>query len=417
MKTKLLFLIVIVCSSFAKAQDVNCEGKEKQLAQYLTDNENKKALDLWDEVKKLCPSYSEKNYLLGNRVLQYQIEIADTKDKESKVDALVQMYNQYDKYFPNNKNGNFEKRAIALFTYKVGTPEVLYSYLNQAFEKEKEIFSNSQALYTYFEMYFAHYKENKSSISLETLLDKYCAVSSLVAENSRKFPFKKEEYHRVNLGIDLLMQNILNKENIVPYAQKKLESNTTDTSWLEATAKVLSVQCKNSPVFESVATKLNNVNPTSISAYYLATYYLNTGSQDKAIEFYKKSAELATDLMEKATTYYSIATILSDSDKATAEKMVLNALVSNPSNGRYYIFLGNLYANSVNECGTNSNERKAIYKLASNTVLKATSVEPRLKPTADAMSAEYLKKAAVFDSESKVKSSKIGCWIQQTIQF
>ena len=417
MKTKLLFLIVIVCSSFAKAQDVNCEGKEKQLAQYLTDNENKKALDLWDEVKKLCPSYSEKNYLLGNRVLQYQIEIADTKDKESKVDALVQMYNQYDKYFPNNKNGNFEKRAIALFTYKVGTPEVLYSYLNQAFEKEKETFSNSQALYIYFEMYFEHYKENKSSISLETLLDKYCAVSSLVAENSRKFPFKKEEYHRVNLGIDLLMQNILNKENIVPYAQKKLESNTTDTSWLEATAKVLSVQCKNSPVFESVATKLNNVNPTSISAYYLATYYLNTGSQDKAIEFYKKSAELATDLMEKATTYYSIATILSDSDKATAEKMVLNALENNPSNGRYYIFLGNLYANSVNECGTNSNERKAIYKLASNTVLKATSVEPRLKPTADAMSAEYLKKAAVFDSESKVKSAKIGCWIQQTIQF
>ena len=416
MKTKLFILFIVIFSSLAKAQEVNCGEKEKQLNQYLTENENKKALDLWEEVKISCPSYSEKNYLLGNRVLQYQIEIADTKDKESKVDALVQMYNQYDKYFPNNKNGNFEKRAIALFTYKVGTPEVLYSYLNQAFEKEKGTFSNSQALYTYFEMYFAKYKENKSSISLEELLDNYCAVSSLVAENSRKFPFKKEEYHRVSLGIDLLMQNILTKENMVPYAQKKLESNTTDTSWLEATAKVLSVQCKNSTVFKGVATKLNNVNPTSISAYYLATYYLNTGSQDKAIEFYKKSAELANDPLEKATTYYSIATILAISDKATAEKMIQNALVNNPANGRYFIFLANLYANSVEECGTNVNEKNAIYKLASNTALKATLVEPRLKPTAEAMSTEYLKKAT-FDANSKVKSAKIGCWIQQTIQF
>ena len=416
MKTKLLILFVIVFTSFVKAQEMNCGEKEKQLIQYLADNENKKALDLWDQVKLSCPSYGENLYILGNRVLQYQIEIADSKDKESKVNALLQLYSQYDKYFPNNKNGNFEKRAIALYTYKVGTSEDLYSYLNQAFEKEKGTFSNSQALYTYFEMYFSKYKENQSATSLETLLDKYCAVSSLVSSNSRKFPFKKEEYHRVSLGLDLLMQNILTKENVISYAQKKLETNFNDTSWLEATAKVLSVQCKNSPVFGSVATKLDNATPTPTSAYYLATYYLNTGSQDKAIEFYKKSAELATDPLEKATTYYTIATILSGSDKATSEKMVLNALANNPSNGRYYIFLANLYANSVNECGTNVNERKAIYKLASNTALKAILVEPRLKPTADAMSAEYLKKA-FLDGDSKVKSVKIGCWIQQTIQF
>jgi tetratricopeptide (TPR) repeat protein len=416
MKTKLFILFVVLFSSFAKAQEVKCGEKEKQLNQFLTDNENKKALELWEDVKISCPAYSEKIYLLGNRVLQYQIEIADFKDKESKVNALVQLYNQYDKYFPTNKNGNYEKRALALLTNKVGAPEELYSYLNQAFEKEKETFANSQALYTYFEMYFSKYKENKSAISMENLLDKYSAVSSLVSSDSRKFPFKKGEYHQVSLGLDLLMQNSLSKENIIPYAQKKLEANSPDTSWLEATAKALSVQCKNSPVFESVATKLDNVNPTSISAYYLATYYLNTGSQDKAIEYFKKSAELASDPMEKATTYYSIATILSVSDKATAEKMALNALASNPTNGRYYIFLANLYANSINECGVKENEIKAIYKLASNTVLKATLIEPRLKPTADAMSAEYLKKA-ILDRDSKVKSVKIGCWIQQTIQF
>lgn len=96
--------------------------------------------------------------------------------------------------------------------------------------------------------------------------------------------------------------------------------------------------------------------------------------------------------------------------------MVLNALENNPSNGRYYIFLANLYANSVEECGTNAIEKNAIYKLASITALKAKDVEPRLKPTAEAMSSDYLNKIS-FDKKSKVKSAAIGCWIKQKVEF
>ena len=116
--------------------------------------------------------------------MQYQIEIADPKEKESKVNALVQLYNQYDKYFPNNKNGNYEKRAIALYTYKVGTPEDLYSYLNQAFEKEKETFSNSEALYTYFEMYFAKYKELPTNWAWQNAVGITLLTSAMKKANS-----------------------------------------------------------------------------------------------------------------------------------------------------------------------------------------------------------------------------------------
>lgn len=416
MKINLLFLLALVFSSFAFAQEVKCGEKELQLSQYIADNDHKKAIELWKDLKTSCPNYSEKIYLSCSRELQYQIEIADSKDKESKVNDLLDLYNQYDKYFPNNKNGNYEKRAITLFTYKVGKPEDLYYFLNQAFEKEKETFANSQAIYNYFEFYFTHYKENKSIIPLEQLLDKYCAVSSLISENSKKFPFNKDEYHRVELAIDLLLDNILTKENIIPYAQKKIDTNSIDNTWLESTAKALFKKCKNNSIFEIVAKKLDDVNPSSISAYYLATYYLNTGNQDNAIEYYKKSAEISSDPIEKATTYYAIATITATSDRATSEKMIFKALESNPKNGRYYVFLANLYANSFEECATNEIEKKGIYKLASNTVLKAAIVESRLKPTADAMSVEYLKKS-VFDSKTKVKSVKIGCWIQQTVQF
>ena len=83
------FLLLLILSSFVNAQEKNCADKEKQLVQYLSDNENKKALDLWNELKVSCPDYSESLYTLGNRILQYEIEIADSKDKESKVKDLL----------------------------------------------------------------------------------------------------------------------------------------------------------------------------------------------------------------------------------------------------------------------------------------------------------------------------------------
>ena len=96
--------------------------------------------------------------------------------------------------------------------------------------------------------------------------------------------------------------------------------------------------------------------------------------------------------------------------------MILTAIENNPSNGKYYIFLANLYANSISECATNETEKKAIYKLASDTALKAITIEPRYKTTAENMSKEYLKNVT-FDSKNKLKSVHLGCWIDQTVHF
>ena len=416
MKTKFFILFIVFFTQFAKAQEANCAEKENQLSQFINNKEYKKANNTWSEIKLSCPSFSEKEYLLGSNVLQYNIEIAAAKDKEKEVRELIKLYDQYDKNFPENKNGNLEKRAMTLYDNKAGTSDEIYSYLDQAFDKQKTSFSNPQGLLVYFEMYFEKYKSDKSSITIEKLLNKYTALNSLLEVNSQKFPAKASEYGRVSSGMDSYMQNVLICDNLIPYAQNNFESNKSDSNWLSATAKALSVKCNNKPIFETVALELHKIKPSSKSAYYLATYYLNTGNQDKSITFFKESIELASDKLEKATTAYTAASILASSDKGKSKEMALVAMENNPSNGKYYIFLGNLYANSVTECATNETEKKAIYKLASDTVLKATAIEPRYKTTAENMSKDYLKNV-VFDSKNKVKSVNLGCWINQTVHF
>lgn len=416
MKTKLFFLFVIVFSHFANAQEVNCANKEKQLSQFIADSDYAKALDLWNDAKTSCPTFSEKMYVLGSQVLQYNIEIAKPEDKEKNVRELIKLYTQLDKNFPNNKEGSFEKSAMALYNNKAGEEVEIYMLLDKAFELQKSTFTNPQAIFIYFNSFFDKYKSENSSVTIEKLLTKYTSVASLVEENSQKFPEKADENGRVLQGMNSLMDFYLICDNLIPFAQKNFEANKSNPSWLGSIAKSLSVSCKSAPIFETISLELHKVKPSSKSAYYLATFYLNTGKQEKATDYFTQSISLSNDKMEKATTAYVAASVLASSDKGKAKEMILLAIDNNPSNGKNYIFLADLYANGLSECASNDDEKKAIYKLASDTVLKAAQAEPRLKTTSESMSKRYLQNVVV-DKKSKVKSVYLGCWINQTVQF
>lgn len=411
MKTKLMLLFVVSFIQLGVAQQDNCVEKENQLEQFIIKKDYEKALETWNEVKVSCSKHSEKLYLLGSKVLQYNIEISNSKEKEEKVRELIKLYDSYDKNFPENLNGNFERRAMALIDNKVGTDDEIYNYLDQAAKLQKRNFKNPQAIYTYFDLFLNKYKSGKKEAPLEKLIEKYVEATALVQMNS----FKKEDYNLLIQGLNSLMNNLSTCDNLLSYTKQNYETNKTSVDWLAAVASILHGKCNNAPLFGMVALDLYNLKPTSKSAYYLASYNLNTAKQDQAIKYFTEAANLETDKIEKSDICYSIASIVALSDKATAQEMVLTAIENNPKSGSYYIFLANLYENAT-ECITNENEKKALYKLASNTVLKAGQVEPRLKQTAENRSKEYLKKV-VFNGKAKPKPVKIGCWINQTIQF
>jgi len=416
MKTNLIVLFVLVFSQFAIAQEVNCAEKESLLNKFVINKEYQKASDVWNEVKVSCATSNENIYLLESSVLQYNIEMASHENKEKEVRELIKHYDLYDKNFPANTNGNFEKRAMALYDNKIDANVEIYGYLDQAFNLQKNTFNNPQALFTYFKLYFDKYKSEKTSVSTEKLISKYIDVTSLVNANIQKLNFKTDEYVRVFQGMNSLMNPLLTCDNLLPYIKNNFSANKTNVAWLSSVGETLLSKCPTSPMFESIGLNLHQLNPSSRSAYYLATYYLNKAQQEKAVEFYTQSVSLETDKLEKATTCYTIASILSTSDRAKSKEMVLMAIENNPSNGAYYVFLANLYVNGINQCASTELEKKAIYKLASNTVLKAAQAEPRLKPTSEQMSKDYLKNV-VFDAKAKVKPVKLGCWINQTVQF
>lgn len=413
MKTKLTTFLLLTIISFANAQEDVCAAKEKQFRDYVTSKDFSNANLSWLDVREKCAKYSEDIYKLGNEILNYNIEIAPADKKEEAVRELLKMFKKYDTAFPNNTNSNSVKSAMALFSNNIGTTDEIYSLLDYSFKKQPDSFKDAQAIAIYFRMFFDKYKEGKSSISPEDVIEKYSTVSSLVFENTKKYPELSAEYGRVNMSNKALVYDLLICDNLTPYFEKSYEKNKDNASWLNAAALTFSEKCKTSKTFETIALQLNTISPTSASAYFLGDYYLNTRDQVKALNYFETSVQLASGI-DKAIKAYTIASIVSNSDKAKSKEMVEIAMQNDPSNGKYYLFLANLYANSLNDCATTPETQSAIYQLASDVVVKAGKIEQRLKSTADKYAAEYLKKV---DRKYKGKSVKINCFINETVRL
>lgn len=414
MKTKLFTIVFVIIGFFTNAQENICAEKEKQFREFLTNKDFSNANLLWLEVREKCATYNEKIYILGSEILTYNIEMASAETKEAMVRDLLKMYKKYDAVFPNNTNGNAEKSAMALHFNRVGTNEEIYVFLDNAFKNQPQTFTNPEANYLYFKLFFDKFQEGKSSISQEDVIEKYNSVNGLIFNNGRKFPAEVATYNRASSAAKALVNNLLTCTNLTPYFEKNFEKNKEDVSWLLASANTLSEKCKTSKMFETIALQLDKLNPTSESAFFLAEFYHNTRNQTKALENFDKSMQMAKPGLDKSQKAYTIATILSTSDKLKAKQMVQLAIENEPKNGKYYLFLANLYANSLNDCATTEDQQSAIYKLAANVAANAGKIETRLKQTADKSAEQYLKKV---DKKFKGKSVKINCWINETVQL
>jgi tetratricopeptide (TPR) repeat protein len=419
MKTLFSLVLVFISCGTIISQELDCENKQKQLSSAITDSDYKKANEILSETRLICASKSEVFYLLGIDVLKYNIELAAEDKKEAAVIDLVKFYDQYDKNFPDNKNGNTINKAMLLYESKISKDEEAYQNFDKAFLKDKFQFKNPNALFVYFSLFKEKYTSKESAITFDQLLDKYGQVLTVIEKNRIAFPDNVVEFNNAFLAINSLVRDELTKENVVNYAETKYSSHREDLTWLESTANLLSQKAPTASIFQTIASQLHAMNPSSASAYHLANFNLKTRNQVKAIEYFYQSASMSNDKVQKAKIYYTLANILSATDKAKAKDALKLAIENNPSNGEYYVFLASMYANAVAECGTTSLEKKAIYHLAKSAINKAAQVDSKFKPTADQLSKKYESPTNQEYSQIKRNGNKIsiGCWINETVQF
>jgi tetratricopeptide (TPR) repeat protein len=451
-------IIIIIIFTFQIVKSQNNEECNQQLsifAEFAKVKNYDAAYEPWVNVRDSCPKLNRAIYSYGELILKDKIKNSTGQESISSKEDLMKLYDEWVENFSIQKNrsvlGNIlSRKGQAMIDFELGNLKEIYNVFDNAFKTDQKSFTNPKHLYNYFSTLYKRYKLKDSEVSMELLFNKYEEVSEkfdLESVNlSKKLDviLKKEEqggllssretrnkriYDVNSNAIGTYLSNlntIIIKEatcsNLIPLYKRNFEANKGDTIWLKrAASRMDSKECSDDSFFVILVEALHAIDPSADSAYYLGLLNDKRGKNSEALKYYEESIELETDNYKKAKILYRIANKFKNSKrKFSAKKYALKALSYQPSLGRAYLMIANLYAESVNDCGDTQFNKRALYWLAAETALKASRVDASLKKisikTAESYRARAPSKTDIFTEGNEGSIIKFDCWVNSSIK-
>jgi tetratricopeptide (TPR) repeat protein len=437
------------------AQDTNvCMQDLSIFAEFAKVKNYKSAFEPWMKVRGECPSINVAIYSYGERILKDRIKNGSPEEQEASKKDILKLYDQWVENFPKKRNKSvvgdiISKKAQALLDFKQADLKEIYLTFDEAYKKDKKSFTNPKLLYNYFKTMYDRYKNGDIEVTMELLFDKYEEVSEKFefesTELSKKLDIilKKEEdgtaltsretrskrIYNVNSNaigtflsnLDAIIAKEATCENLIPLYKRNFEENKTDPLWIKrAASRMDSKECSDDPLFVTLVEALHALEPSADSAYYLGLLNDKGGNADEALKYYEESIALETDNYKKAKILFKIANKFKKAGrKSSARNYANKALGFQPSLGRAYLLIANMYADSANQCGESQFDKRAVYWLAADMAKKAGQVNASLKKvavrTVESYKGRAPSKTDIFTEGNAGSVIKFNCWINRNV--
>jgi regulator of sigma D len=447
MKTNVLFAALALSLVFSLAQG-QAQNQEclTNLSIYVESAKVKNydaAYEPWKLTYETCPELNRANYLYGERILKHKIENSQADERAAYVALLLKVYDDAIKYFPSRYTlaSVVVDKVLLQRSENSISEEEIFSQLDQVFKADRPNFSNPQALYLYFSSLVDLNTAGK--IELQQVFEVYDEVVAKIEEENKKLtdeivkllPLEEDgtisikdkdrlkvystnstSFGKVAASVDIKLGALADCENLVPLYEKSYEDRKTDINWVKsAVGRMFGKECTDSPMFRKLFEAQIALEPSADAYLYGGTLKQKAGDITGALVDFNKSAELETDAYKKSNILYKIATIVRKSNRVQARNYLNQAIKANASNGRAYLLLAVLYADSANECGESQFDKRAVYWLASKTADRAGRVDPSLRSTADKAVESYEAKAPsktdIFNSGRAGETITFSCWV------
>ena len=179
--------------------------------------------------------------------------------------------------------------------------------------------------------------------------------------------------------------------------------------------------CSDDPFFVTLVEALHTLDPSADSAYYLGILKDKAGDTYEALKYYEESISLQSDPYKKAKILYKIAIKFKNTGrKSSARSYARKALKFQPSLGRAYLMISNLYAGSANDCGETQFNKRAVYWLAAQMANKAGEVDASIKKLAVKTARSYEgrapSKTEIFTEGNQGATIQFDCWIKSSVK-
>ena len=451
--------IIVVTLFFLAISNIFAQSSEEDInalsifSEYVKAKNYDSAYQPWMELRERSPKFNSAIYVYGERILKHKINNSSAGDKVKFINDLLKLWEEKREHFPNKTplGDILAKSAQLQYDYKedlgLNNSEI-YLNFDKAYNEDLASFNNPKNLYTYFKLLVKLYDAKLKTA--EDLFTKYDEISEKIENEIKNYTFKVNKYvsssneeiaisskdqrriksynsflkayNQINKGMEKDLGDRGNCENLIPLYENSFEINQNDGKWLSRAMNRLYVkQCDDSSLFIKIVQKKNELEPNASTAYYLGTIKDKQGNSSEALVFYNQAIELETDSYEKAKILFRIATNFRKNGLySRARSYYMQALGFNPSMGRSYLAIAQMYASSAKNCGSDNFSQRAVYWLASKEAMKASRVDGTLKSAALKSSRNYEAKAPqkseIFSSGREGEVIEISCWINRSVK-
>lgn len=452
-KKGILFLFGLVGGvgfAFAQAQNPECMTNLSVFGEHAKVKNYDAAYEPWKMVFDNCPEIHPATYVYGERILKDKIKKTSGEEQKGYINTLMSVYDGELKYFPKrySKANVLAKKAVLMYNEKTGTSQEILALLDDAFQNDRDNFSNPKALYLYFSLVVDEYEAGNKDLQevfdtydavneridgeladLSKVLDQYVqkeeAGETLSGKDKQKFSNAKintSSYGKIQGSVDSKLGDLADCENLIPLLEKNFDAQKSDAQWLKRSAgRMDAKECSDDPMFIKLVEALHQVEPSAKSAYYLGVLNDKKGKSSDALKYYNEAVSLETDSYKKADILFKIGLKYKKAGQGTtAYKYFKQVLDVQPSNGKAYLQIASLYANSANQCGSTTFEKRAVYWKAAQMARKAAQVDPSVKSNASQTAASYEGRAPskqdIFSSGMGGKTVQFNCWIGGSVK-
>ena len=456
---KFLFYFVLTFPFFqlqSQNSSEDCRENLSIFAESAKIKNYKAAYEPWMSVRTNCPKYSLATFQYGELILKDFIKNSSSKqEKKQYLDDLLKLYDEWAANFPIRKGVNqigkiYSSKGQAMIDNNFENKLKIYQTFEYAYNNDINSFSNPKSLAYYFQTAYDLYKMGNSEVPLEVLFNKYEELTErfeslridiaknidiiLKKEESGIALSSKEERNKriydtnsnaVGAYLQLIDQRIAKEATcdiLIPLYSKSFEANKDNSLWIKrAAGRLDGKECSDDPLFVTLVEQLHSLEPSADSAYYLGILNDKSGNSDQALKYYQESVTLESDNYKKANILYRIAVKFKNSGRKTSSRTYAErALSFQPSMGKAYILIANLYASSANACGDSQFNKRAVYWLAAQTAQKAGRVDASIRKIANRTAASYNGRAPsktdIFTEGNQGQTVRFSCWIGRSVK-
>ncbi|MDB4291931.1 hypothetical protein N9954_00880 [Maribacter sp.] len=453
MKTRHYFTVIMLMGligvSNAQAPNPECNTNLSIFVEHAKVKNYDAAYTPWKMVYDQCPTLNWATFAYGERILKDKIKKSSGAEKDGYIQDLLTLYDASLTTFP--KRAKLAVVIIDIVMLKrendMISDDEIYSELGRAFNEDGANFKDPRALYLYFSSLVDLHKAGKKD--LQEVFNIYDEVTEKIVVENEKLTAKiaellpKEEagtltakekkmlrvantnsgsFGKIEGSIDAKLGPLADCSNLIPLYEKGFEQNKGDVKWVKrAVGLMYNKECTDDPMFSKLVEVQAQLDPSADAYVYLGGLKLKKGDTKGALSDFDKALELETDAKKRSKIAYKVAvTNRRKGSNSTANKYAQKAISADPANGRAYLLIAGLYANSANQCGSTTFEKRAIYWKAADMARKAGRVDPSIGGSANKAVSSYTERAPskemIFEAGMAGKTVSFSCWVGGSVK-